>query len=283
MKRKNHASPIQSQPVDSKFLPPEELWDAVEELLPPPTPKPKGGRPLMPDKQAFFAMFYVLRTGIQWKALPRSLGAGSTVHDHFQKWVRLGIFKLLWSAGLCIYDGIKGVNWEWLAMDGAITKAPLGCENTGPNPTDRAKKGTKRHLLTDGNGMPLALVVTGANRNDFKEIKNVLDNIVIKRPKPTKRKKQNLCLDKGYDYPEVHALVKEYGYSGHIKTRGEESSAKAKIPGYRARRWVVERTHSWMNRFRRLLICWEKKTENYEAFLHLSCAFITFRAAGAFG
>jgi putative transposase len=283
MKTKNHVSQTLSAPVDPKFLPPEELWEAFEKLLPPPMPKPKGGRPSMPAKQAFFAIFYVLRTGIQWKALPKSLGAGSTVHGHFQKWVRSGIFKLLWSAGLYLYDENEGVDWEWLAMDGAITKAPLGGENTGPNPTDRAKQGTKRHVLTDGNGVPLALVATGANRNDFKEIKNVLDNIVIQRPQPTKRKKQNLCLDKGYDYPEVHELIKAYGYTGHIKTRGEESSAKAQIPGYRARRWVVERTHSWMNRFRRLLIRWEKKTANYETFLHLSCAFITFRAAGAFG
>jgi transposase len=276
MKRKYHASTVQSQPVDPKFLPSEELWEAVEKLLPPWPPKPNGGCPPMPDKKAFFAIFYILRTGIQWKALPRSLGAGSTVHDRFQKWVREGVLLELWRAGLHKYDELKGLDWEWQAIDGAMTKAPLGCENTGPNPTDRAKKGTKRHLLTEGNGMPISVVVTGANRNDFKETKNVFDNIVVDRPKPTTRKKQNLCGDKGYDYPEVHELVKEYGYTGHIKTRGEESSAKAKIPGYRARRWVVERTHSWMNRFRRLLIRWEKKTENYEAFLHLACAFITF-------
>ena len=220
---------------------------------------------------------------MQWKALPRTLGAGSTVHRHFQRWVQKDIFKKLWRAGLRVYDEEVGIDWEWQAMDGAMTKAPLGGENTGPNPTDRSKSGTKRHLLTDGAGVPLALVATGANRNDFKETKHVLQNIVTQRPRVTARKKQHLCLDKGYDYPEVHDLVKRYHYTEHIARRGEERNAKERIPGYRARRWVVERTHSWMNRFRRLLIRWEKKTANYEAMLHLACAYITFRASGVLG
>ena len=274
----NHASEI-----NPEFLPPRELWETFQKLLPPPKPKPKGGRPRKLDEKIFTAIFYILRTGIQWKALPRTLGASSTVHDRFQEWESQDLFLKLWAKGLHQYDELKGLDWEWQSMDGAMTKAPLGRENTGPNPTDRAKKGTKRHVLTEGNGMPIALVATGANRVDFKETKNVLDNIVIARPQPTDEKPQHLCLDKGYDYPEVHELVKEYNYIDHIKTRGEESSAKAKVPGYRARRWVVERTHSWMNRFRRILIRWEKKTANYEAFLHLTCAHITFRAAGVFG
>ena len=117
----------------------------------------------MPDKQAFYAIYYVMRTGIQWNALPRELGASSTVHDRFQKWVREGVFTKLWKAGLMLYDQNKGINWEWQSLDAAITKAPLGSENTGPNPTDRGKKGTKRHLLTEGNGIPLAVIITGAN------------------------------------------------------------------------------------------------------------------------
>lgn len=280
MKRKHHAS---ESAVDPKFLPPVELWEAVEKFLPRHRHNPKGGRRPIANQIIFYAIFYVLRTGIQWKALPRTLGAGSTVHRHFQQWVQKGIFKKLWRAGLHIYDEEIGLDWQWQAMDGAITKAPLGCENTGPNPTDRAKQGTKRHLLTEGHGIPLAVIVTGANRNDFKETKNVIKSSVLKRPRVTTRKKQHLCLDKGYDYPEVRELLKRYGYTAHIKSRGQERTAKEQIPGYRARRWVVERTHSWMNRFRRILIRWEKKTSNYEAMLHLACAFITFRAAGVLG
>ncbi len=93
-----------------------------------------------------------------------------------------------------------------------------------------------------------------------------------------------MCLDKGYDYPEVRELIEKWGYTAHIKARGEEIREKRQqVPNYRARRWVVERTHSWVNRFRRLLIRWEKKIENYLAMLHFACAWITFRAAGLFG
>ena len=90
----------------------------------------------------------------------------------------------------------------------------------------------------------------------------------------------NLCLNKGYDYAEVREQVQSFGWTAHIRTRGEEKQAKREIPGYRARRWVVERTHSWMNRFRRLLIRWEKKTEDYMAMLHFACAWHAYRAAG---
>ena len=276
----NHASEYE---VNPEYLPSPQLWELAEMLLPESPPRPKGGRPPMSDKKAFYAIYYVLRTGIQWKALPRSLGAPSTVHRRFQKWVSIGFFTDLWRLSLLVYDQMVGLEWEWQAMDGAMTRAPLGCENTGPNPTDGAKKGTKRHLLTEGEGLPLSVVVTGANRNDFKETRNVLDHIVIDRPRPTPRKKQHLCLDAGYDYPEVEDIIEQYGYNAHIRSRGEEASEKSRIPGYRERRWVVERTHSWMNRYRRIIIRWEKKTDNYEALLHLVCADITVRRTGVLG
>jgi len=108
-------------------------------------------------------------------------------------------------------------------------------------------------------------------------------SLIVARPQPTAEKPQHLCLDKGYDYDEVRALIAAWGYTAHIRARGEEAQEKREIAGYRARRWVVERTHSWLNRFRRVLIRWEKKLENYLAMLHFACAWISFRAAGLFG
>lgn len=137
--------------------------------------------------------------------------------------------------------------------------------------------------MTDGNGIPLFLVVTGANRHDKTQTKNILDNIVIKRLVADDDNKENLYLNKGYDYPDIRELVESYGYIAHIKSRGEEINEKKQIPNYRARRWVVERSHRWMNRFRRLLIRWEKKTAYYEALLHFACAYLTFCAAEVFG
>ena len=92
-----------------------------------------------------------------------------------------------------------------------------------------------------------------------------------------------MALDKGYDYPTVDELLAEWGYTAHIARRGQPPEPKPKLPYYRSRRWVVERTHSWFNRFRRLLIRWEKKTTNYLALLHFACAWITWRAAEVLG
>jgi putative transposase len=153
-------------------------------------------------------------------------------------------------------------------------------KKTGPNPTDRGKRGAKRSLLTDGGGIPLGVAVEGANRNDFKMARQTLESIPVPRPEPTPEDPQGLCLDKGYDYDEVRDVVAEFGYTAHIRPCGEEAATIQREAGYKARRWVVERTHSWLNRFRRILIRWEKKPENYLAMLHLACALVTYRAAG---
>lgn len=237
----------------------------------------------MPDRQAFTAIMYVLRTGIQWNALPRELGASSTIHDRFQEWEQVGFFRALWQAGLQSYDERIGIQWEWQAIDGAMTKAPFGCVATGANPTDRGKRGVKRSLLTDGAGIPLAVVIDGANRHDMKLLCATLDGIVIARPQPTESQPQHLCLDAGYDYPASRQEVEDHQYVPHMRSRGAEKQEKVLTPGYRARRWVVERTHSWINRSRRLLVRWEKKGENYLAFLHLAFAQLIFAKALVFG
>src|ERR671915_1088482 len=113
---------------------PDALWAQMVLVLPPPTVRKKDGRPRMDDRQAMTAILYVLRTGCQWKALPRSLGAASTVHDRFQAWREAQVFERLWQAGLLTYDTLKGLEWEWQAMDGAMTKAPLGGGKGGQKP-----------------------------------------------------------------------------------------------------------------------------------------------------
>ena len=153
-------------------------------------------------------------------------------------------------------------------------------KKTGKNPTDRAKSGVKRSVLTDANGIPLSIAVSGANTHDMKMTRETLIGIQTKRPKPTKKKKQNMYLDKGYDFDEVRTLIKEFGYTEHIQKRGTDAQKIKKSARKKARRWVVERTHSWMNRFRGLLIRWSKKPENYIAMLHLVCALITWRSTG---
>ena len=129
--------------------------------------------------------------------------------------------------------------------------------------------------------MPVGLAVAGANKNDFKMFVETIWSIPVERPEPTAEAPQHLCLDKGYDYEQVRSLAEAFGFVAHIRSRGEETTEKQ--GGQKARRWPVERTHSWMNRFRSLLTRWAKKERNYLAMLHFVCGLISYRAAGLFG
>lgn len=262
----------------------DELWAKMEPVLPPRPAHPLGcHNPRVPDRDALNAILFVLRTGCQWNALDATgICSCSSAYRRFREWTEAGVFLGLWQQGLIEYDGVKGVEWEWLAADGAMTKAPLGGEQCGPSPTDRAKQGTKRSLLCEGAGVPIGIEVAGANVNDFKLLSKTIASVPIARPQATEDRPQGLCLDKGYDFREIYELVAEFGFTAHVRSRGEEARAIKHEAGFRARRWVVERTHSWLNRFRRVLVRWEKRADTYLAMLHLACGLIAWRAAGLF-
>ncbi len=171
---------------------------------------------------------------------------------------------------------------------------------TGRNPTDRSKLGTKRHILTDKKGIPISVVISSANTHDIKLVTNVVDNAVIKRPsyktKKTERRRklQHLCLDKGYNSKQEEQELIIRGYVLHIpsKRKGDEKEEEdcdirmekqqqqqscLKRKKYSPKRWVVERTNSWHNRFRKLFTRYEKKVENYLGLVQLSCCMIIYR------
>ena len=133
-------------------------------------------------------------------------------------------------------------------------------------------------MLVDGAGLPLAIVLTGANRHDVSQLEVLLDSIVIERPDIFKYP-QHLCLDKGYAGEPALEVVVLRGFIPHIRGRGEEKNEKIRHPEQKARRWVVEVSHSWMNRFRKLLVRYEKLTVSYLGLLMLACAFSAFRKA----
>ena len=152
-----------------------------------------------------------------------------------------------------------------------------------PNPTDRGKWGVKRSLLTDAQGIPVGLAVDGANRHDMKLLRSTVDRLPVPRPASCPEHPQGLCLDKGYDFAEVRRTLDEFGFTAHMRSRGAEAQAIKREAGFKARRWVVERTHRCLNRYRRILIRWDKSPDNYIAFLRFACALIALRAAGLLG
>ena len=168
---------------------------------------------------------------------------------------------------------------RWLFGHGATgQKRGAGeAEATGANPTDRGKGGGKRHLLTDGQGVPLATVLSGANRTAMKKLGNLLDARLVEAPPDRAR---HLCLDRGYDYVACRETAVAHGYIAHIPA---QASATQPLPPpghpdrHPPRRWVVEVAHSWFNRFRRLLIRWEKQAPNYLAFVQLAAILIIYR------
>lgn len=119
---------------------PEDMWERIEPLLPKLRKNRKGGRPWIDNRKIADGIFYVLRTGCQWNAVPREFGSGSTLHRRFQQWVKAGVFRRLWKVGLLEYDESKGIQWEWQALDGAMTKAPLGGEKNGEKPDGSGEK-----------------------------------------------------------------------------------------------------------------------------------------------
>lgn len=129
----------------------DELWEVVKDEIPkyerdPEKTyknKPGQGRPPLPPRKALEGIFYVLRTGCQWKAVPKEFGSGSAIHRTFQKWLQAGFFEKIWKKALTQYDELEGIGWEWQSVDGCMIKAPLALESVGKNPTDRGKNGDK--------------------------------------------------------------------------------------------------------------------------------------------
>ncbi len=163
---------------------------------------------------------------------------------------------------------------------------------TGSNPTDRSKLGTKRHILTDKNGIPISVVITPANRHDIKAVTDVIDNAVAKGPvaflsttkgrrRRRRRQHQHLCLDRAYNSKSLKLEIIKRDYVPHIpykRKRGQkERIYQKRYPFAKNKRWVVERTHSWHNRFKKLLTRYEKKTENYLGLIQLSNSIIIYR------
>jgi putative transposase len=280
------------------FRLPRPLWRKVKKCLPKKRKKAtEGGRPRASDRAVINGIWYVLWTGCQWKAIHRDwFGVSSSViHERFQRWTRMGIFEKLMKRMAQYYAKERdGVAWRWQAMDSKSSAAPLGGEKTGKNPTDRGKLGAKINLIVDERGAPISITLTGANRHDKISAIDLIVSVVLKRPA---HKEQHLCADKAYDAADVKEFLASEGYTAHIKVNprrskgaqgsGDEcppndsssSSSSSSKKVHPARRWVVERTISWLSKRRSLRTRWAKKAENWLSLVQLACGHILLNLA----
>jgi putative transposase len=256
---------------------PDELWERIEPLIDELDPPKATGRPREDRRRILDAIIFRLRTGCQWNHIPRIFGDDATIHRTFQHWQQLGLFERIWALLIEECEELGAVDWQWQAADTVLGKARWGGDKIGPNPTDRAKQGSKRSLLTEASGGPLSIVVAPANVNDQFLLGETISAIVVERPRPTKRREQHLCLDKAYDNETGERAVEQHGYIGHIRRKGEEPRKVKKSMGRRARRWVVERTIAWLSKCRGVLVRYEKKSENYLALLQVACSLLWYR------
>src|SRR5512144_918252 len=203
---------------------PDWLWARIEPLLPERPPHPLGCHyPRVPDRSAMDAILLVLRTGMQWNALNATgICHSSSAHRRFQEWERAGVFHEIWRQGLLDYDAEIGIDWSWLAADGAMTKAPLGGPATGPNPTDRAKKGRSARC-SEAAGGPIGIAHDGANRHHKKLLEQTLASVPVARPIPDADRPQGLCLDRRYAYDDIRELAVRQRFEPHIRTRARSS------------------------------------------------------------
>ncbi|MDP9365456.1 MAG: IS5 family transposase [Chloroflexota bacterium] len=260
-------------------LVPDALWEAIEPLLPKEPPKPKGGRPRIPDRAALTGIVFVLRTGCPWRLLPNELGCGSgtTCWRRLRDWQAAGVWERLHRTLLDWLGDAASVDWSRASVDSLSVRAKKGGEQTGPNPTDRGKAGSKYHLVVDRNGIPLAVRLSAANAHDSTRLLSLVDAIppIIGprgRPGRPRRRPAKLHADKAYDSSELRRALRARGITPRIARRGIDSSERLG-----RHRWVVERSLAWVLGFRRLGLRYERRADLLQGLLHLACALICLR------
>jgi transposase len=262
----------------SKPLLPDGLWQEIEPLLPPLKPRRFRfpGRKPLDRRKVLTGIVFVLKTGISWDDLPPDLGlgCGRTCHDYLQKLQEAGAWEQLHLRLLSQLNRAGSLDWNLGIVDSTSAKAPLGGAETGPNPTDRRKLGSKLHVLTDANGIPVAVVLSAANTPDINRLVPLIVNVppVGGKPGPARCRFDHVLGDRGYDSEPHRQLLRWLGIIPIFGRRRTEHGS-----GLGILRWVIERTNSWLHCFGRLRRRLDKLPELQMAFAHLGCAFICWR------
>jgi transposase len=262
----------------SKQLVSDELWRLIEPLLPPEPPRRFRfpGRKPVDRRKVLSGIIFVLRTGIRWDDLPAELGwgCGRTCRETLAAWQEAGVWQRLHELLLARLDEAGRIDWSRALVDSATAKAPKGGPDTGPSPTDRRKRGSKHHLITDARGAPLAAKLTGANRHDVTQLLPLVDAIppVRGRRGRPRRRPRRVQGDRAYDSEEARRELRRRGIEPVLARRNTEHGSG--LGGYR---WFVERTLSWEHQFRRLWIRWDRLPEIQMAWMSLASCLICLR------
>lgn len=261
----------------AKPLLPDDLWERIEPLIPEPPPQPKGGRPRIEDRKTLTGILFVLKTGLAWEDLPQEMdcGSGMTCWRRLRDWHQAGIWEALVQVLLNELREADRLDWSRAAVDSAPARAMGGGEKTGPNPTDRRKPGSKHHVVTDANGIPLNVILTGAQRHDVTQLLPVIDGIppVAGKPGHPRQRPDEVYADRAYDSESHREELRHRGIEPHLAKRNTEHGS-----GLGIYRWVSERTLSWLHQFRRLKTRYDRRGDIQEAFMSIAQALICFRA-----
>ncbi|WP_407638817.1 IS5 family transposase [Allokutzneria albata] len=255
----------------------DELWTRIEPLLPVvPRRADHPGRKRLDDRKVLCGILFVLYTGIPWEFLPQELGFGSgmTAWRRLRDWHQAGLWQRLHENLLAELNAADALDWSRAVFDGSHVRALKGGPKTGASPVDRARTGSKHHLITEGHGIPLAGSWTGGNRNDVTQLMPLIDMVPPVRGKRGRPRLRPVTLyaDRGYDHDKYRDLVRGKGIKPLIARRGTEHGS-----GVGIHRWVIEQTFALLHWFRRLRIRREIRDDIHEAFLSLACGIICWR------
>ena len=256
----------------------DRLWSLVDPILP--APKARRfrfpGRWPLENRAVLNGIIFVLRTGINWSDLPAELGwgCGKVCRERLRNWYRAGVWQALHEILLAELNHADQIDWSRATLDSSKARALNGGDQTGPNPTDRAKKGSKHHVVTDAKGLPLAVRLTGAHRHDVTQAVPLVDAVPPVRGKPgrPRQRPDRAYADRAYDSEEVRAELRARGITPKIARRGQAHGS-----GLGVYRYVAEQVQAWLHGFKRLRIRYERTAFMHEAFLSLACCLICYR------
>ncbi|MEV6701783.1 IS5 family transposase [Streptomyces sp. NPDC051453] len=265
----------------ARDLVPDGLWKIAAPLIPPFRPRQQGGGTVpVADRKVFTAVVYVLTSGCAWRYLPPTFGTSpATAHRRFAAWTKAGLWRRLHRAVLDELGARGALDWTSAIIDAASVRAKKGGSLTGPNPVDRGKKGSKLHVLSEAQGIPLAVAVSGANVHDSQAFKPLLLGLpaIRSRPGPRRWRPVKVRADKAYYSAEHLAWLRSRGLIPRI--------ARPRIarPGIESgerlgrHRWKIERSIAWLFGYRRLTVRYERKGSHFLAFLGLAAALTCYK------